>query len=151
VLADPDWNSQNEHLLFTAIKGGVKQVFAARLPKEGVRTAGNWIPLTSKVEGADLARWSADGARFFYYSRKDGYYCLWENSFDSAKETAGQASPLKHFHDAGKSPSIAFRYLLGISVAKDWIYINVGEVSAIVWAGHLRRNPLSALVRRVFK
>jgi len=149
VLAYPDWSPQNEHILFTAIKGGVKEVFAGRITKGGALTA--VAPITSKSDNADLARWSADGTRFFYYSRKDGNYCLWENSFDPAREAAGQAFPVQHYHDRGKTPGIVIPYHLGMSVAGNWVYVNVGEVTATVWAGYLRRNPLSALVRRVFK
>jgi eukaryotic-like serine/threonine-protein kinase len=151
VLSYPDWNPQNQHLLFTASKGGVKQVFAASLPQEDAKTASNWIPLTSGAESADLARWSADGKDFFYFSRKDGFYCVWENSFDPASRTTGNALPVKHYHDWGKGPSRAAPHVLGMSVAKDWIYINVGEASATVWQGRLQRNLLSDYVRRVFQ
>jgi len=151
VLAHPDWSPQNGHLLFTVIQGGVKQVFAARLPKKGARPVDTWIPLTLKTEAADLARWSADGTKFFYFSRKDGYYCLWENSFDSDRESVRQASAVKHYHDWGKGPSRTFDYVLGMSVAREWIYTNVGEMSASVWTGHLRLNPLAAFVRRLFE
>ena len=150
-LAYPDWSPQNQHLLFTAVKEGVKQVFAARLPSEGPQSADTWIPLTSKAETADLARWSADGTKFFYFSRKDGFYCLWENSFDSVRESIADASPVKHYHDWGKGPSRTSGYVLGMSVAGNWIYTNLGEASATVWQGHLQRNPLLDFVRRTFE
>lgn len=63
----------------------------------------------------------------------------------------GQAVPVKHYHDWGKGPGIVVPYHRGMSVAGDWIYTSVGEVSATVWVGRLRRNPLSALVRRLFE
>jgi len=150
VLAHPDWSSANGHLLFTATKSGVKQIFAARLSKDGSSAADRWIPLGSKAEGADLARWSADGARLFYFSPADGYYCLWANSFDSTRESVGRASTVRHYHDWGRGPSRTFSYILGMSVARDWIYTNIGEVNATVWAGDLRRNPLLTFVRRAF-
>jgi eukaryotic-like serine/threonine-protein kinase len=150
VLAYPDWSPQNQHLLFTASKGGVKRVFAARLRQEGASAADTWIPLTSTAEAADLARWSADGRRLFYFSRKDGFYCLWENSFDSTAETIASASPIKHYHDWGKGPSRTSPNVQGMSVAGDWIYANVGELSATVWQGHLQRSRLVDFVRRAF-
>lgn len=145
-----DWSAKNQHLLFTATKGGVRRIFAARLAQQGVATPADWIPLTLTAETADLGRWSADGKKLFYFSHKDGFYCLWENSFDSDHETIANASPVTHFHDWGKGASRTAHYVLGMSVAGDWIYTNIGEASATVWEGHLQRNPLGDFIRRTF-
>ena len=148
VLGYSDWNPSNQHLLFTATEGGIKRIFAARLPREGAVTAADWVPITSPAETADLARWSSDGNKVFYFSHKDGFYCLWENSFDSERQTIGTASPLTHYHDWGKGASRTAHYVLGMSVAGNWIYTNIGEVSATVWEGHLQHNPVADFIRR---
>ncbi len=151
LLGYSDWSPQSQYLLFTATKVGVKEIFAARLPQDGETTADGWIPLTSSAETADLARWSADGKKFYYFSHKDGFYCLWQNSFDPEHSTIGRASTVKHFHDWSKGVSRTSHYVLGMSVAGDWIYTNIGEVSATVWQGHLQRNPIGDFIRRTIE
>jgi eukaryotic-like serine/threonine-protein kinase len=151
VVSYSDWNPRNQHLLFTATQGGIKRIFAARLAQEGTVKAVDWMPVTSPAETADLARWSAEGNKVFYFSHKDGFYCLWENSFDSERQTIGIASPLTHYHDWGKGASRTAHYVLGMSVAGNSIYTNIGEVSATVWEGHVQRNPIGDFIRKTFE
>jgi serine/threonine protein kinase len=150
VLANPDWSPAEGHLLFGATKADVKRIFAVRLSADGKDMAGHWIPLSAPAEAAFLGRWSSDGTAFYYFSRADGYYCLWKNSFDGAHEAIGEASAVIHYHDHSRSPEATFSSILGLSVSGDWTYSNIGEVSATVWAGDLRRNPLVAFFRSAF-
>ncbi len=150
VVSYGDWNPQSQYLLFTATKGGVKQILAAKLQAKNPVAEDGWVPLTSKEESADLARWSSDGNKFFYFSHKDGFYCLWENSFDPQHASIATASTVVHFHDWGKGASRTAHYVLGLSVAGDWIYTNIGEASSTVWEGHLQHNPIGDFIRKTF-
>lgn len=149
VISYPDYNPKNGYLLFTATSGGEKEVFAAQLQSTEKRTVGAWIPVTSKTENAYMGRWSTDGTKFFYLSQRDGYYCLWSNSFDPGRGLVGDPSPVKHYHDLGNSPTRTFPNELGMSVAGDWIYINPGESASTIWQAHLKRNGFWALARKL--
>jgi hypothetical protein len=88
---------------------------------------------------------------FVYLSFRDGNDCLWGNSFDPRKRTAGSAYAVKHYHDWGMQPSRILPDLLTISVRGDSIYLDTGEVSSTIWMGRLKRNPLADLIRTLFR
>jgi hypothetical protein len=145
-----DWNARNHHLLFTATKGSTSQLFAVRLSADG-QSQGKWTPLTELKEASDLGRWSEDGTKFFYFSHKDGYYCLWQNSFDAERQTTGRPSIIAHYHNWGQGPNCTFRYTLGISVSGDRILTNLGSVTSSIWQGELRRNEFAEFIRKMGK
>jgi WD40 repeat protein len=151
TLSNPDWNPATQHILFTAIKDGTPQIFTAGLTKNPAYAASSWTALSANSDDADLARWSEDGLHFYYFSRSDGSYCIWGNSFNPQRNTIGTAFPVQHYHDWGKSPRLAFAYLRGLSVANGSIYVNVGEESSTVWMGSLRSNSLFTYFQRVFQ
>jgi len=151
TLANPDWNPANQHLLFTAIRGGSPEIVAARLTKGPGYTVSAWTALSSKSEDSDLGRWSDDGLHYYYFSRRDGSYCVWGNSFDSRRHTVGTPFPVEHYHDWGKSPRMAFAFSRGLSVADGWIYVNVGESASTIWVGHLEINPVFTFLQKLFR
>ncbi len=149
VLSYPDYNAVNGYLLFTATAAGQQEIIAAQLQTTERTTAGAWIPLTPTMENAYMGHWSKDGAKFFYLSQRDGYYCLWSNSFNPARGVVGRPSPVQHYHDLGNSPTRTFPHELGMSVASDWIYIDPGESTSTIWQAQLQRNRFWALTRQL--
>ena len=147
ILAYPDYNVANHHLLFTAIHENNKQVFAVRLSEQGDQTVGRSMPLTEKNEQASMARWSDDGSKFFYLSLRDGYYCLWGNSFDAPQQVVGRPFSVKHYHAWDSGPSRTFPGMLGISVADNWVYFNPVEVRSTIWQGAVKRTLISQLLQ----
>ena len=139
ALGGADWSPRHEYLAFTASKEGApKQVFAVHFPQTATAPEGPWIPITRESEAADLPHWSSDGKSVLYLSRQDGHSCIWERRFDAAgRRVLGQPSPLMHYHDPRFTPDRAAPGGRGLSVAGDWVYINVGEVT------HLRRETES--------
>ena len=149
VLSHPDFNPHYGYLLFTATSGPDKQIFAAPLQATGTSGVSSWIPITEKTEDAYMARWSSDGAKFFYLSQRDGYSCLWSRTFDG-DGVIGQPSAVRHYHDLGHTPARTFPDELGMSVSGDWVYINPGESTSTIWLGNLKRNPFGAFARKLF-
>ena len=150
VLGDPDWTSVNEHLLFTALMHGAKQLFAVRLPAKTKKAIGPWIPLAAKSTSPDLPHWSEDGSAFYYFSASDGFYCLWGARFDPLNEVASEPVAIHHYHNWGQTPRRAFGYLRGLTEKNSWIYTDVGEMSATVWCGRIHRDRVRTFFRDAF-
>jgi hypothetical protein len=151
TLASPDWNPRNQHLLFTAItkKDGSRRVFTVPLPREADHALGAWVPLTSASENADLARWSDDGSHFYYFSNRDGFYCIWGGSSDHDRQVTETTFSVRHYHDWGRGPLLVLPYLEGISVAHGSFYATIGEATSTIWVGRLRYSPIRPLLQRI--
>lgn len=149
-FGDVDWNPENKYLLFTAQTDMAKRVFAAHLRQSNMQIDGPWIPMAPASEVVDRPRWSNSGNEIFYLSRNDGFYCLWGKKFDRALKTVGSAWPVVHYHDWRISPDRTFSSVLGVSVAGDTIYMNVGEVNSTIWTGRVKRDPVLSFFRQIF-
>ena len=149
ALGEADWSPAHEYLLFTAGRGGTaKQVLAVRFPRATGAPQGPWIPLTPALEEADRPRWSSDGTTFFYLSNRDKFTCIWGQRFDAERGTGvGDPSPVVHYHSQRITPDRASRSVLGMSVAGQSIFINVGEVTETIWTGVLRPPSLLSFPR----
>jgi hypothetical protein len=149
VLAEANWSSANQYLLFTASSGGArKQIFAMHLPPNGEATTGNWVPITNSSEWADKPRWSQDGKMIFYLSERDGYTCLWAQHFNPASgEIDGPPSAVMHFHNARISPGRVLPRSLSLAVSFDAIYLNLGETTGSIWTATLKRSYAQRLLR----
>jgi eukaryotic-like serine/threonine-protein kinase len=141
-LSEATWSPENQYLLFTASKnGGKKQVFAVFFPKSRPVATGAWIPITSDLEFSDRPRWSNEGKTIFYLSTRDGFSCIWAQHFDAKRGTAiSRPFAVMHYHNSRFSPALVASRSFNISVAGDSVYLNVGEISASIWTGVVRRR-----------
>jgi eukaryotic-like serine/threonine-protein kinase len=151
VLSYPDYNRYNRHLLFTLNTGSQKQLFAVELPADSAQPVGSWMQLSPQNETAYIGRWSTDGENFYYFSQKDGYTCIWGNSFDPVHHAVGKPFPVKHYHERDRGPGRTAPDELGLSVSADHLYLNPAEVNVTIWEATLHRNALFNLFRRVFR
>lgn len=147
TLSDADWNPSRGYLLFTATTGDATRLFAAQYSKALGRIEGPWLPLTSESEGASRPRWSRDGSAFYYLSHRDGFNCVWKRSFSPGTHVAGEATAVKHYHDRGAGPDLAFPSWVNLSVGENSLYLSIAEVSSAVWLGRIRWNFLPLLHR----
>jgi hypothetical protein len=140
-LSEPSWSPQNEYLLFTKSNedGGGRQIFAVHLPKSTASAVGKWISITKASESSDRPRWSGDGKTIFYVSTRDGFSCLWGQSFNpEAGEKRGIPFPIMHFHNPRTSIDVVMPRSFNLSVAGDTIYFNLGESTSSIWMGTLK-------------
>jgi eukaryotic-like serine/threonine-protein kinase len=149
-LSEPSWSDKTEYLLFTRQNEGEgnKQIFAVRFPKPTASVEGKWIPITEASESSDRPRWSGDGRTIYYLSTRDGFSCLWGQSFHpEAGETSGPPFAVMHYHNRRNSIDVVAPRSFNLSVAGDSIYFNLGESSSSIWIGKLRseNNPLGKL------
>jgi Tol biopolymer transport system component len=140
-LSEPSWSPKTEYLLFTGQSEGEgnKQIFAVRFPKSSASVEGKQIPITQASESSDRPRWSGDGKTIFYVSTRDGFSCLWGQTFSpEAGETTGPPFAVMHYHNRRNSIDVVAPRAFNLSVAGDSIYFNLGESSSSIWIGKLR-------------
>jgi eukaryotic-like serine/threonine-protein kinase len=145
-LSDAVWSPENEYMLFTAFtEGGKKRTFAVRFPKSTRVATGDWIPIGDDRGSNDRARWSGDGKTIFYRSTLDGFSCIWAQRFDPPTgKNKGHPFVVMHFHNTRLSPQTVTPPSFDLSVFKDSVYLNLGEVSVSVWTGILNREDLTS-------
>lgn len=139
ALGDSDWSPATEYLLFTSsVNGASSRIFAARFSSQEPRIEGPWITFTSEGESADHPRWSGDGKTAFYLSNRDGFTCLWAQRFDVASGTlSGEPFVITHYHNHRWGPERTAPFVLGLAVAGQSVFMNLGEVTETVWRGRL--------------
>ncbi|HKE26268.1 MAG TPA: winged helix-turn-helix domain-containing protein [Bryobacteraceae bacterium] len=94
-----------------------------------------WSRFTESNVQADKPRWSSDGKIVYYTADRDGFWCLWAQRVDPAtKRPMGLPLAVYHFHSARLSMANAARGEQEISVGKDMIVLNLGELTGNVWA-----------------
>jgi eukaryotic-like serine/threonine-protein kinase len=153
TLGEADWSPNNEYLLFTASTNeGNKQVYAVRFPKASGSAEGPWIALTPEPRLVERPRWSEDGKTFYYLSNRDGYLCVWGQSFAPGEKSAqGKPFPIMHYHDYPRfSPNSADPVSRGFSVARGSIFLNVGEEVKTLWVGSLGPPSLAGIFREMW-
>jgi len=94
-----------------------------------------WFPITEEHARVDKPRWSADGTIIYYTSQRDGFLCLWAQRLDRAsKRPVSPPWAVYHFHTARLSMTTVGLGGLEISVAKNMIVLNLGELMGNIWA-----------------
>jgi Tol biopolymer transport system component len=98
-----------------------------------------WIPITdgSTVETAN--HWSPDGRWIYAFSTRDGFRCLWAYPVDSqTKRPDGPPVAVFHAHGARLSLRNASVLSQQLSVARDKIVFNQGEITGNIWMTEIR-------------
>ena len=79
-------------------------------------------------------RWSPRGDLIYFYSKRDGFGCIWKQALDAAtKHPVGEPSVVHDFHSSRRSMMHMSLDRLGISVAADKLVFNLLEVTGSVW------------------
>ncbi|MBA2604391.1 MAG: PD40 domain-containing protein [Acidobacteria bacterium] len=104
-----------------------------------VPDAHQWVGVTSGDDWDDKPRWSPDGNLLYFTSLRDGFHCLWAQRLrPDTKEPMGPAFHVQHFHSARLSMSNAGFVGLETAVARDKLFINLGELSGNIWTTRLQ-------------
>jgi hypothetical protein len=96
-----------------------------------------WVPLTDGQFADDKARLSADGTMLYFYSNRDGFYCLWKLRVDHAVNYR-KPVPLLHLHSAGFSLRELPRSAFDLRVAADKLVLNIVSTASNLWMTELR-------------
>jgi Tol biopolymer transport system component len=134
------FSSDGRWLTFEAVHHGRSRLYVAAL-RDSVTPAAEseWIPITSDEGWADKPRWSQNGNLIYFISNRDGFFCLWVQrvSHDS-KQPIGAPISVAHFHGSRISiGNVGAGGVMEISVAKDKIAFNIGELTGNIWVTNL--------------
>jgi Tol biopolymer transport system component/DNA-binding winged helix-turn-helix (wHTH) protein len=130
------FSPDGEWITFLAQSGPeLRRLYAARLttgPSAIPET--DWIPLTDGGLSDDKPTLSPDGGLLYFTSPRDGFMCLWAQRLEpESKRPRGAAFPVQHFHSTWRSIANVPRGLLGVSVARDRLVFNLGELTGNIW------------------
>jgi len=127
-----DWSPDGRWVVFEAMAGLRSRIYVAPF---GEAPAGHdWIPITDGSVYEDKTHWSPDGRWIYVLSNRDGFECIWAYPLDGqTKKPAG--SPVAVFHRHGARLSLRNANLVSqdLSVARDKIVFNQGEITGNIW------------------
>jgi Tol biopolymer transport system component/DNA-binding winged helix-turn-helix (wHTH) protein len=112
----------------------LRRLYAARLTGRSAIPESDWIPLTDGRTSDDKPTLSPDGGLLYFTSPRDGFMCLWAQRLEpESKRPLGAAFPVQHFHSTWRSIANVPRGLLGVSLARDRLIFNLGELTGNIW------------------
>jgi serine/threonine protein kinase len=110
------------------------RIFAIPLRDGAAVSEDQWIPTTDGASWDDRPRWSQRGNLIYFYSRRDGFGCIWKQAVDPAtRKPVGPPLAIHHFHSTGLSIMHMGLDRLGLSVAADKLAFNLLEVKGNLW------------------
>jgi hypothetical protein len=121
---------------FETVQRRLSRIFVAALESGGTPVPeSGWIPITSGEDWADKPRWSPDGNVVYFISNRDSYFCLWAQRLAAkSKRPLGEPVAMAHFHGSRSSlNNMGPGGAMEISVARDKIAFNLGELSGNLW------------------
>jgi eukaryotic-like serine/threonine-protein kinase len=127
---------------FEALYGTRSRLYVAAL-RNSVSPApeNEWIPLTGDEGWADKPRWSPDDNSIYFISNRDGFFCLWAQRVAAGtKRPTGAPASIAHFHGVRLSMNnVGAGGAMEISVARDKIALNLGELTGNLWVTTVSR------------
>ena len=127
---------------FEGVHGSRSRLFVAAV-RNSVSPApeNEWILLTGDEGWADKPRWSPDGNTIYFLSNRDGFFCLWAKRVAAgSKQPIGPPVSIAHFHGSRLSVgNVGSGGVVEISVARDKIAFDLGELTGNIWATSVLR------------
>jgi Tol biopolymer transport system component len=94
----------------------------------------SWIPIATSENYDGHPQWSLDSRMVYYFSSRDGRFCIWAQRIDPATgRPVGEPFAAAHFHQVRTSLSGVPIPLMGMAIASDRIILNLSEMSGNVW------------------
>ncbi len=93
-----------------------------------------WIAVTGEETWHDKPRWSPDGNLLYFTSDQDGFRCIYGQRLDRAtKRPVGPQLEVYHSHAARRSLMNAGTPFLEVSLSRDRMVFNLGEMTGNIW------------------
>jgi len=93
-----------------------------------------WVAVTDGDAWDDKPQWHASGDALCFYSKRDGFGCIWIQRLSPAgKRPVGEPSAVYHFHTNRLSLMHMYAPLLDLSVTRNKIVFNLMEATGNIW------------------
>jgi eukaryotic-like serine/threonine-protein kinase len=100
-----------------------------------------WIPITDGSTKEEVPKWSPDGHWIYSFSDRDGFDCIWATPVDPrTKQPNGNAAAVFHSHGSRLSLRNANQISRELSVARNRIVFNQGEITGNIWMTDVRSS-----------
>ena len=129
-----DVTPDGRRALFTMVeeRGGMSHAWV--VPMRGALPAGPsaWMKMPEvNFEGA--MHWAGNGSAAYYFSKKDGFLCLWKQRVAESGRPLGESTCVRHFHTGRWSPWDPW-----IAVSGELVAAAQTEVVSNIWSLQLK-------------
>jgi Tol biopolymer transport system component len=139
-LSQFHWSPDGRWVVFMAEQANRSQVFVAPYREDEGPSEAEWIPITDGSSYEGNPQWAPDGNWIYLKSDRDGFICLWAYPLDPrTRRLAGKAVAVFHSHGSRLSLRNANEVSQEMSVARDRIVFNQGEISGNIWMTEIPR------------
>lgn len=134
-LYQPHFSPDDRWITFLAKTGQDRsRVYVVPFKGVGRHVLGDWIPVTDGENLDDKPRWSPDGNLLYFTSERDGFRCIWAQRLAAvSKRPEGEPFGVYHFHTSRRSLMNVGLGPLEISVARNALIFNLGEITGNIW------------------
>jgi len=138
---DTRWSPDGRWIVFRTQRAGHSPVYVAPYTADQSPSEKAWIPVTDGSTMEDHLTWSPDGNWIYSLSDRDGFGCLWAYRLDpQTKKPLGKLVDVFHSHSAGLGFHNADVVSQQVSVARDKIVFNLGEITGNIWMTELQNQ-----------
>ena len=135
------WSPDGRWIVFMAEQANRSQVFVAPYRGDAGAAEPEWIPITDGSSFEANTQWAPDGHWIYTKSDRDGFFCLWAYPLDPlTKRLAGKPVAVFHSHGSRISLRNANEVSQEVSVARDRIVFNQGEITGNIWMTEIQQK-----------
>jgi Tol biopolymer transport system component len=135
------WSPDSRWIAFQSeSEAGRSQLYVAPLTNDQGPSETAWIPITDGSTKEESPGWSPDGNWIYALSNRDGFDCIWAYHLDpQTKRPSAKAVAVFHSHGSRLSLRNANQISREMSVARDRIVFNQGEITGNIWMTEIPR------------